>query len=273
MPDLKGKTIIITGASRGIGREIALRCAKAGANIAVLAKTAEPNPKLPGTIYTVAKEIEEAGGNALPMQVDIRDETLIQDAVKQAVETYGGVDVLVNNASAINLTKTIDTPMKRFDLMFSVNVRATFAASQACIPHLKKSDNPHILNIAPPLNMNAKWFKDTLAYTMSKFGMSMCTLGLSAELAEDGIAVNSLWPKYVVDTVAVKVHFPAEIYKAALKAEIVSDAAYQIMTSDSREKTGNFYLDEDVLKAAGMEGLDSYIRNPGVQPFQDFYID
>ena len=273
MGNLKDKTVLITGASRGIGREIALRCARDGANIVILAKTAEPDPKLPGTIYTVAEEIETAGGKALPRQVDIRDETLIEEAVKAAVESFGGIDIVVNNASAISVTKTIDTPMKRFDLLFAVNVRATFATSQACIPYLQKAENPHILMLAPPLNMNPKWFKNMLAYTMSKYGMSMCTLGLAAELADDGIAVNSLWPKYVVETAAIKIHFPTEIYRAALKASIVADAAYEIITSPSRERTGNFYCDVDVLKQAGITDLEKYARTPGKKPYQDFYID
>lgn len=273
MAKLQNKTILITGASRGVGRELAIRFARDGANIVIIAKTAEPDPRLPGTIHTVAEEVKAAGGKVLPIQADLRDENLIHDAIKQTVNTFGGIDILVNNASALYILPTLETPMKRFDLMFGVNVRATFATSQACIPFLQKAQNPHILNIAPPLNMKAKWFKDSLAYSMSKYGMSMCTLGLSAEFAKDGIAVNSLWPKYLVATVAVQAKLPPQAYQAALDASIVADAAYEVITADSRKVTGNFFLDEEVLKNAGMKDLKKYIRNPDVPPFIDFYID
>ena len=206
---LKGKTIFITGASRGIGREIALRCARDGANIVLAAKTVDPHPRLAGTIHSVAQEVEAAGGRALPLQVDVRDENAVRAAVEKSVAAFGGIDILVNNASAIMLTGTLQTPMKRFDLMFGVNVRGTFACSQACIPHLMKAGNPHILNLSPPLSIDAKWFKNHTAYTMSKYGMSMCTLGMSAELAEHGIAVNSLWPRTTIATAAIEVNFPA----------------------------------------------------------------
>ncbi len=273
MTDLKNKTVFITGASRGIGREIALRCAQDGANVAIIAKTTDPDPRLPGTIYSVAEEVEAAGGKALPIQTDLRDENSVQQAVQQTVDRFGGIDILVNNASALYITPTLETPMKRFDLVFGVNVRGTFTSSQACIPYLKKAQNPHILTISPPLSMNPKWFKDNLAYTMSKYGMSMCTLGMSAEFAKDGIAVNSLWPKYAVATVAVKAKLPEKVFQASLDPSIVSDAAYIILTSDSRKMTGNFFLDEDLLKSHGQGDYTKYIKNPDVKPFQDFYID
>ena len=270
---LKDKVIFITGASRGIGREIALRCAKDGAKIIVAAKTDKPHPTLEGTIYTVAKEIENAGGQALPVLLDVRDETMVHDAVSKAVAEFGGIDILVNNASAIFLARTLETPMKRFDLMFSVNVRATFMCSQACIPHLKKSANPHILNLSPPLNLHAKWFKDNLAYTMSKYGMSMCTLGLAEEFRSAGIAVNSLWPRTTIATAAVAVNFPKEILEASRTADIMSDAAYEILTSNSREVTGNFFIDEDFLKTRGVNDFSRYALNPGAPLFADLFLD
>lgn len=273
MSNLANKTIFITGASRGIGHAIALRCARDGANIAVVAKTAEPHPKLPGTIYSVAEEIEKAGGKALPLMVDVRDEEAIAAAVEATVAKFGGLDILVNNASAISLTPTLETPMKRFDLMFGVNVRATFAASQACIPHLKKSNNPHILTLSPPLNMDAKWFKNNLAYTMSKFGMSECTLGLAAEFAQDGIAVNSLWPKTSIATAAIQYNFPDIIYQCSRKPEIVADAAYIILTSDSRSTTGNFFVDEEVLSLAGVTDFGQYAIDPSKKTYKDFFLD
>lgn len=273
MPNLQNKTIFITGASRGIGREIALRCARDGANIIVAAKTEEPNPNLPGTIYSVAKEIEAAGGQALPVKVDVRSDEEIQAAVTQAVAQFGGIDILVNNASAISLTPMLETSMKKFDLMFSVNVRATFACSQACIPHLKKSLNPHILTLSPPLNMKAKWFRDHVAYTMSKYGMSMCTLGMAEEFKKDKIAVNSLWPKTTIATAAIAVHFPKEILAASRKPAIMSDAAYLILTSSSAENTGNFYLDEEVLHANGVTDFSDYANTPGAKLFADLFLD
>ena len=270
--NLKNKTILITGASRGIGEAIAVRCAKDGANIAIAAKTAEAHPKLQGTIFSVAEEIEKAGGKALPLQVDVRDENQIQAAVQKTAETFGGIDILINNASAIFIANTLNTPMKRFDLMFGVNVRATFACSQACIPYLKKGNNPHILTMSPPLNMKAKWFKDHVAYTMSKYGMSMCTLGMSAELAEEGIAVNSLWPKTTIATAAIKEFFPDAIYQASRTPEIVAAAAYTILTSDSRKTTGNFFIDEEVLAAEGITDLSKYSVVPGAQLYPDLFV-
>lgn len=273
MSSLKNKTIFITGGSRGIGREIALRCAKDGANIAVAAKTAEVNPKLPGTIYSVAEEIEQAGGKGLPIQLDVRDENMIQEAMKITAEKFGGIDILINNASAIFLAPTLQTPMKRFDLIFSINARATFACSQACIPYLQKGSNPHILTMSPPLNMKPKWFKDYLAYTISKYGMSMCTLGMSAEFANEGIAVNSLWPKTTIATAAIKNFFPEAIYLSSRKPAIVADAAYIILTSDSRKTTGNFFIDEEVLRKAGITDFKQYAMDPNKTPFPDFFLD
>ncbi len=269
---LKDKVIFITGGSRGIGREIALRCAKDGAKIIIAAKTTKPDSKLIGTIFSVAKEIEAAGGIVLPVKVDVRDEDQVHAAVTEAVDTFGGIDVLINNASAIFLAPTLETPMKRFDLMFSVNVRATFLCSQACIPHLKNSSNAHILNLSPPLNMEAKWFKDHLAYTMSKYGMSMCTLGMAKELKSFGVAVNSLWPKTTIATAAIEVHFPKEIYQASRKPSIVADAAYEIITSDSREVTGNFFVDEEVLESHGVKDFSRYALNPSVPLFNDLFL-
>lgn len=271
--NLSGKVIFITGASRGIGREIALRAAADGAAIVIAAKTAEPHPTLAGTIYTVAAEIEKAGGQALPVVVDVRQEDQVMAAVELAVKQLGKIDILVNNASAINLSGTLDMPMKRFDLLMQVNMRATYLCAKACLPHLMKSDNPHILTLSPPLNMQAKWFKDHLAYTMSKYGMSMCTLGLAEEFRKQGVAVNSLWPKTVIATAAIEVNFPKQIYESSRKPAIVADAAYLILTSNSREVTGNFFIDEDVLRQHGIKDLSSYDLVPGHQLFPDFYVE
>jgi len=272
MESLKNKIIFITGASRGIGREIALRAARDGAKIVVAAKTAEPHPRLPGTIHSVAAEIEKAGGEALPIVLDVRDEDMIQAAVAETIERWGGIDILVNNASAIFMAGTLETPMKRFDLIFSVNVRGTFLCSQACLPHLKKGNNPHILNLAPPLAMEAKWFKDHLAYTMSKYGMSMCTLGMSEEFRKDGVAVNSLWPKTTIATAAIAVNFPPAVFDASRKPAIMADAAHAILVKDSKTTTGNFFLDEEVLRAAGLTSFDSYAMHPGAQLYPDLFV-
>jgi len=270
---LRGKTIFISGASRGIGKAIALRAARDGANIAVAAKTAEPHAKLPGTIYTAAQEIEEAGGKALPLLCDIRSDEQAAAAVAKTVETFGGIDILVNNASAISLTGTLETPMKRFDLMHQINTRGTFMCSQLCIPHLKKSKNAHILNLASPLNMQAKWFKNHVAYTMAKYGMSMCVLGMSAEFADDGIAVNALWPRTGIWTAAIEHVAGAQLKNACRKPEIMSDAAHCILTSDSRTTTGNFFLDEDVLRKHGVTDFDQYAMTPGHDLLPDFFLD
>lgn len=269
---LKDQVIFITGASRGIGREIALRCALDGAKIVVAAKTREPHPTLEGTIYSVAEEIKAKGGEALPLPVDVRNEESVYAAVDQVVSQWGRIDILVNNASAIFLSPILQTPMKRFDLIFSVNVRGTFLCSQACIPHLSRSMNPHILNLSPPLNMQAKWFKDHLAYTMSKYGMSQCTLGLSEELKPLGIAVNSLWPKTTIATAAIAVHFPKEIFLGSRKPAIVADAAYAILTRDSKKTTGQFFIDEAVLQSEGIKDFEQYALNPGTPLVSDLFV-
>ena len=275
MSSLKGKTILITGASRGIGREIALRCARDGANLVLAAKTVEAQPKLAGTIHSVAAEVEQAGGGALALQLDVRDDQAIEAAVAQAVATYGGIDVLVNNASAIALTGTLDTPAKRFDLLLGVNTRATFLTSRACVPHLKRAANAHILNLGPPLSLAPKWFKSHTAYTISKYGMSLCTLGMAAEFAADGIAVNSLWPKTTIATAAIAVNFPPAILRASRKPAIMADAAYAIFTRGSREPgaSGNFYIDEDVLRAAGVTNFERYAVTPGVSLYPDLFLE
>ena len=274
-PSLAGKKIFITGASRGIGLAIAKRAAQDGAMVAIAAKTTEPHPKLPGTIYTAAEEIEAAGGKALPIQCDLRDENQIASAVSQAVEQFGGLDILINNASAINLTPTLATPAKRFDLMFSVNVRATFLTSQAAIPALKESAsagrNPHILMMSPPLSMKSKWFKNHLAYTMAKYGMSMCVLGLADELKRDGISVNALWPRTAIDTAALQM-IPGIDTAACRTPEILADAAHVILTGHSR--TGEFLVDDEVLASVGVTDLDKYAVVPGTTDFLlDFFLD
>jgi citronellol/citronellal dehydrogenase len=270
---LRGKTLFITGASRGIGKAIGLRAARDGASVVIAAKTAEPHPKLPGTIHTAAAEIEAAGGRALALVCDIRFEDQIAAAVAKAVETFGGIDILVNNASAISLTGTLATPMKRFDLMHQINTRGTYACSQACIPHLKKAANPHILNLSPPLNMEARWFAPHVAYTMAKFGMSMCVLGMAEELRGDGIAVNALWPRTVIATAAVQNLLGGdETVRRSRKPDIMGDAAHVILTRPSREFTGNFCIDDDVLASAGITDLSPYAHAPGAQLLPDFFI-
>jgi citronellol/citronellal dehydrogenase len=278
MSSMRDKVVFITGSSRGIGREIALRCARDGAKVVITGKTAEPHAKLPGTIHSVAAEVEAAGGHALAIRLDVRDEQSLQAAVEQAVEKFGGIDVLVNNASAISLTGTLDTTAKVLDRMWDVNMRATFLASQACIPHLKRSANPHILTLSPPLNMDAKWFAPHLAYTMSKYGMSLCTLGMAQEYAPDGsgfkgIAVNSLWPRTTIATAAIEFNFPEAVLRASRKPAIMADAAYRIMTQDSAACSGNFFIDEEVLRAAGESDFGQYAYAPGTPLFNDLFLD
>lgn len=266
MTSLKGKTLFITGASRGIGKAIALRAAREGANIVIAAKTTEPHPKLPGTIYTAKAEVEAAGGKALALVVDVRSEDQIADAVQKTVEHFGGIDVLVNNASAISLTGTLETPMKRFDLMHGINTRGTYACSQACIPHLAKAENPHILNISPPLNMEARWFAGHVAYTMAKFGMSMCVLGMAEELKGKRIAVNALWPKTVIATAAVQNLLGGDVTtQKSRKPDIMADAAYAVLTKPSSSLTGKFLVDEDVLRAEGISDFSAYAMTPGIK--------
>ena len=274
---LAGKRIFITGGSRGIGLAIALRAAADGASVAIAAKTSDPNPKLPGTIHTAAAEIEAAGGKALAIQCDLRDELQIEAAVNQAAEAFGGIDILVNNASAINLTPTDATPAKRFDLMFDVNVRGTFLTSQAALPHLRKSAadgrNPHILNLSPPLSMKPVWFKNHVAYTMAKYGMSMCVLGMAEEFKRDGIAVNALWPRTVIDTAALQM-IPGIDALAGRKPEILADAAYVIFNRKSTECTGNFFVDDELLASEGITDLEKYSVTPGTKDFLlDFFLD
>ncbi len=274
---LEGKTIFITGGSRGIGLAIALRAARDGANIAIAAKTTEPHPTLPGTIYTAAAEIEAAGGKALAIACDIRDEDQIASAVEETVKRFGGIDILINNASAINLTPTEKTPAKRFDLMFDVNVRGTFLTSQAVLPHLKASAadgrNPHILTLSPPLSMKAKWFKPHVAYTMAKYGMSMCVLGMSEEFRRDGIAVNALWPRTAIDTAALAM-IPGIDTDFCRTPEILADSAYIILNRKSVDCTGNFFIDDEVLASEGIIDLEKYSVVPGTTEFlMDFFID
>lgn len=277
MSTLQCKTIVITGGSRGIGLAIAKRAAAAGANIVLLAKTTEPNPKLPGTLQSAAEEVSAAGGQALPVQTDIRDENAVAAAVQAAVQRFGGIDILVNNASAINLTPTAATPMKRFDLMFGVNVRGTFCCTQACLPELIKSAqagrNPHVLNMSPPLSMKPHWFKDHVAYTMAKYGMSECTLGHAAEFKPLGIAVNSLWPRTAIATAALQM-IPGVDLNLCRKPEILADAAYFILTSDAKTTSGNFFIDDELLAQHGVTELDRYSVRPGTKNFiPDFFVD
>jgi citronellol/citronellal dehydrogenase len=270
---LEGKTLFISGGSRGIGLAIALRAARDGANVTIAAKTAAPHAKLPGTIYSAAEDIERAGGKALPVICDIREETQVADAVSRTVERFGGIDICVNNASAIQLTGTLETDMKRYDLMHQINTRGTFLVSKMCIPHLRLAGNPHILNLAPPLDMQAKWFKNHVAYTMAKFGMSMCTLGMSAEFAKDGIAVNSLWPISTIDTAAVRnLLGGATVAAMSRSPEIMADAAYAIFMRPARETTGNFYIDEEVLRAEGVSDFSVYSAEATGPLAGDFFV-
>ncbi len=271
---LKNKTLFVSGGSRGIGLAIARRAAMDGANVILAAKTAEPHPKLPGTIYTAAAEIEAAGGRALPVVCDIRSEESVQEAVAKGVAKFGGIDICVNNASAISLTPTLQTSMKRYDLMHQVNIRGTFLVSQTCIPHLLQAENPHILNLSPPLNMDEKWFAPHVAYTMAKFGMSMCVLGMAGEFRRQGIAVNALWPRTTIATAAVQNLLGGdELSRRSRKPEIMGDAAYIIFNRPSKEFTGNFCIDDEVLESAGITDLSEYAVDPSVELAPDFFVE
>jgi citronellol/citronellal dehydrogenase len=273
MCSLQGKTLFITGASRGIGEAIALRAAADGANIVIAAKSVRRHPKLPGTIFTAAEAVEKAGGRALPLAMDVREEGSVDAAMQQAVRHFGGIDILVNNASAIWLAGTLDTPMKRYDLMGSVNVRGTFLCSKKALPHLLKAANPHILNLAPPVNLAPKWFRQHTAYTISKYGMSLCTLGMAAEFAEAGVAVNALWPRTVIATAAIAMlggHVQPE--HCRLPA-IVADAARAVLTRPSRDCTGNFFIDEEVLRTEGVTDFRPYAVAPDRRLMPDFFLD
>jgi len=273
MATLKGKTLFITGASRGIGKAIGLRAARDGANVVIAAKSKVPNPKLPGTIGTAAEEMEQAGGKALAIQCDIRNDEEVQRAVAQAVERFGGIDILVNNASAIHLADTPNTPMKRFDLMNGVNARGTFLCTQTCLPHLARAENPHVLMLSPPLSMRARWFAPHVAYTMAKYGMSMCVLGMAEELKERGIAVNALWPRTVIATAALNLLGGVDTAKHGRTVEIVADAAHAILTRPARACTGNFFIDEDVLRAEGVEDFERYAVQRGEPLMRDLFVD
>lgn len=274
MSTLKDKTLFISGGSRGIGLSIAKRAARDGANIVIAAKTAEPHPKLPGTIYTAAKEIEEAGGRALPVVCDIRSEEAVEQAVAAGVEKFGGIDICVNNASAISLRPTMLTSMRRFDLMHQINTRGTFLVSRTCIPHLLEAENPHILNLSPPLEMHEKWFAPHVAYTMAKYGMSMCVLGMAGEFRDKGVAVNALWPRTAIATAAVQNLLGGdEISKRSRKPEIMADAAHIILTRPSREFTGNFCIDDETLESAGITDLSGYAMDSSLDLMPDFFVE
>ena len=273
MTYFKNKTVIMSGGSRGVGLEIAKALGKDGANIAILAKTTEPHPTLPGTIFTAAKEIEEVGGAALPIVCDIRYEEQVEAAVEETSSKFGGIDICINNASAIHLTDTINTPMKRYDLMHNINVRGTFMLSQKCIPHLKKGDNSHILTLSPPLDIARKWFGMTLAYTTAKYGMSLVAHGLAEELGKHNVASNCLWPRTSLDTAAVRNVIGAELVKGSRKPSIYADAAYAVLKRDSSTCTGNFFLDQDVLEEEGVTDFDQYAVDPESTLVSDFFVD
>jgi citronellol/citronellal dehydrogenase len=271
---LAGKTLFITGASRGIGKAIALRAARDGARIVIAAKTETPHPKLPGTIHTAAEEIERAGGRALPIAVDIRNEADVERAVARAIDTFGGIDILINNASAISLTDTRKTSMKRFDLMHQVNTRGTFVCTQACLPHLARASNPHVLMISPPLNLESRWFAPHVAYTIAKYGMSLCVLGMAEEFRSEGIAVNALWPRTAIETAAIAYIAGSEMLRLCRTPEIMADAAHAMLTRDAGAFTGRFCIDEEVLREAGVTDFSIY-RHEGVSEQEltpDFFL-
>ncbi|MCA9168818.1 MAG: NAD(P)-dependent oxidoreductase [Planctomycetales bacterium] len=271
---LKGRTLFITGASRGIGKAIALRAARDGANVVVAAKTTEPDPRLPGTIYTAVQELEQAGGQALACAVDIRDEQQVRAAVDAAVARFGGIDILINNASAIYLAGTLQTPMKRYDLMHAVNVRGTFLTSQCCLPHLLKSSQAQILNISPPLNLNAHWFAPQTAYAIAKFGMSLCVLGMSAEFADRGVSVNALWPRSAIATAAVQNLLGGDAaIRGCRQPSIMADAAHAVLSNSTEQRTGEFLIDEEVLKAVGVSDFAPYAVDPTHELMLDFWIE
>lgn len=272
MANLNNKTLFITGASRGIGRAIALRAARDGARIVVAAKSTEDNPRMPGTIYSTASEIEAAGGQALPVLLDVRDENQIADTVNQTVKHFGGIDILINNASAIHPHGTLDTPMKRYDLMMNINVRGTFACAQACLPHLLKAANPHILTLCPPIDLNPKWFRPHAAYTTSKYAMSMISLGLAEEFRIQGVASNGLWPRTLIATAALNLAAPGEAHRSR-RPDIMADAAHYILTQNSRLVSGRFFLDEEALREQGVTDFDHYATVPGVAPIIDFFVE
>ncbi len=273
MKKLENKTLFITGGSRGIGKAIALRAARDGANVVIAAKTDRPHPKLPGTIHSVAEEIEAAGGSALPLKLDVRDADAVQEAIDRAAEHFNGLDILVNNASAITLEGSRELPMKRYDLMFSVNVRGAYACSRSAIPYLLEATNPHILNLSPPLNMNPQWFRDHVAYTMSKYGMSMCVLGMAEEFREQGVAVNALWPRTVIHTAAINMLDGMVKPENCRTESIMADAAHAILVRDSRTCTGNFFIDETVLREEGLKNFDHYAVQPGAPLMRDLFLD
>jgi len=271
--NLKGKTLLVTGGSRGIGKAIALRAARDGANVAIAAKTHKKHPILPGTIYTAVEEVNEAGGWGLAIRLDVRDQNSVERAVEETVNHFGGLDILVNNASAIMLSDTRELPVRRFDLMFGTNVRGTYLMSRSSIPYLLDSDNPHVLNLAPPLNMNPRWFKDHVAYTMAKYGMSMCVLGMSEEFRNDGIAVNALWPRTVIATAALNMLGGLVKPENCRTEEIMADAAHAVLCQDARRCTGNFFLDEDVLRATGTRDFEKYSVKAGEALMKDLFLD
>ncbi len=270
---LHGKSILITGASRGIGREIALRCARDGANLILGAKTMDSDPKLPGSLQSVAKEVEEAGGRAVTVKVDVRDEAQVHELVETGAREFGGIDALINNAGAIFLASTAETPMKRFDLMHQVNVRAVFLCTQACLPYLKQSENPHVINLSPPFSTDPKWYAPHVGYSLSKYGMTLCTLGMAAEFQALGISVNSLWPRKIIGTAATKMLLGEKGMVAARKPAIMADAAYEILITPAKQLTGQTLIDEDFLKTRGVKDFAQYDSAPGVKPLPDLFVD